>query len=165
MIIEKLSNEEREWRQSLVIGSKVDAVKIDYEFNLKMWSKGEIISISGDIIQVQFENDIKSLTSRYLPWYSPEIDRFNTRTAGDEWRMTLKKGDLIDGYDSTKKWYQSEVQNTEYFKDEGGREVLRLRVGFRIYHPEGNKTDDDGKKYSGWSEKFDETIPAYSPRI
>ncbi|CDW89068.1 ubiquitin carboxyl-terminal hydrolase family protein [Stylonychia lemnae] len=163
-IIDKLSLEEKNWRQSLQIGSKVDAVKIDYEFNLKMWAKGEIHSIVNDIFLVAFENDIKSLTSRFLPWYSPEIDRYDTKSSGDEWRASLQKGDLVDGYDSTKKWYQSQVQYRETVKDED-REVHRLRIGFRIYHPEGSKTDDDQRKYFGWSEKFDETIPAYSPRI
>lgn len=46
-----------------------------------------------------------------------------------------------------------------------GREVIKYKVGFMMYHPEGNKEDDDGRKFFGWSDKFDETISAYSPRI
>ena len=34
-----------------------------------------------------------------------------------------------------------------------------------MFHPEGNKEDDNHRKFFGWSEKFDEWIPAYSPRI
>jgi len=37
-------------------------------------------------------------------------------------------------------------------------------VGMRVYVPNGSKEDDRGK-YDGWSDKFDEKIPLYSPRI
>lgn len=38
-------------------------------------------------------------------------------------------------------------------------------IGFRVYHPEGNRDDVHLKKYFGWSESFDEKYSAYSPRI
>lgn len=38
-------------------------------------------------------------------------------------------------------------------------------IGFRIYEEEGHKVDDDGKKYTGWSSKYDEWITVTSPTI
>ena len=35
-----------------------------------------------------------------------------------------------------------------------------------MYHPEGNKEDEMTKqKYFGWSDRFDEWLSAYNPRI
>jgi hypothetical protein len=39
------------------------------------------------------------------------------------------------------------------------------KIGFRTFDPEGNKEDNEGNRYFGWSETFDEWIPAYSPRL
>ena len=50
-------------------------------------------------------------------------------------------------------------------RNEDGREVLYVKVGFRIFHPQGNKEDDDKNKYFGWSDRFDEWIQAFNPRI
>ena len=50
-------------------------------------------------------------------------------------------------------------------RGEVNREVLFLKVGFRVYHPEGNKEDDYKNKFFGWSERFDEWIAAFNPRI
>lgn len=104
-LADKLSVEERAWRKSLVKGSKIDAIKLDNEYNLKIWAKAEVSSITGDIFQVVFENDIRSNSIRYIHWYSPEIDRYNTNSEGDDWRLDLKVGDFIDAFDSTKVWY------------------------------------------------------------
>jgi hypothetical protein len=38
-------------------------------------------------------------------------------------------------------------------------------MGFRLYTPDGSKTDDEGKKFDGWSSRFDEWVPLWSPKI
>lgn len=38
-------------------------------------------------------------------------------------------------------------------------------VGFRIYSADGTKTDEEGKKFDGWSARFDEWISLWSPKI
>lgn len=38
-------------------------------------------------------------------------------------------------------------------------------VGFRLYSPDGPKTDEEGKKFDGWSARFDEWISLWSPKI
>lgn len=46
-----------------------------------------------------------------------------------------------------------------------GRPVLLGNIGFRIYREGGNKTDEYGRQFVGWSSKYDEEIPIFSPRI
>jgi len=70
-----------------------------------------LLDVSGDVLHIAFEHDLKQ-TSRLLYWYSPEIDRYNTKSVGDEWRLELRVGDFIDGFDTTKVWYQSTIQDT-----------------------------------------------------
>lgn len=45
------------------------------------------------------------------------------------------------------------------------KEFPELKVGFRVYCEKGSKQDKDGKYYEGWSETYDELIPANSVRI
>jgi ubiquitin carboxyl-terminal hydrolase 34 len=42
--------------------------------------------------------------------------------------------------------------------------VLTALVGMRVYRKNGQRQDDRGS-YDGWSDRFDERIPVYSPRI
>jgi ubiquitin carboxyl-terminal hydrolase 34 len=47
---------------------------------------------------------------------------------------------------------------------EDGRVTPTALVGLRIYMSTGQRSDDRGN-YDGWSDRFDEKIPIYSPRI
>jgi hypothetical protein len=40
-----------------------------------------------------------------------------------------------------------------------------IKVGFRFYHHNGSKIQEDGKRYFGYPEKYDEWLPVYSGRI
>lgn len=51
--------------------------------------------------------------------------------------------DKIDAYDSSKLWYVSYIVEKENRK-KNGKEVPFLKVAFREFHPEGNRTDDEG---------------------
>jgi hypothetical protein len=46
-----------------------------------------------------------------------------------------------------------------------GRIVRKAFVAFRIYFEKGPKIDEKGRHYDGWSSRFDEWIPIFSPRI
>lgn len=48
--------------------------------------------------------------------------------------------------------------------EEDGRIIPMAVVGMRVYCEDGHRTDERGK-YEGWSDRFDEEIPIYSPRI
>ena len=45
-----------------------------------------------------------------------------------------------------------------------GREQKEIYVGYRIYdEDEGHKTDDDGRKFIGWSNRYDDWVTCSSP--
>lgn len=170
---DKMSDEEREWRKGLVVGVQVDAVKVDADFNLKMWAKGVISDIRDTddqgkkLFEITFENDSLKYR-RVLWWHSPDIDRYNSKTQDDEWRASLKPDDKVDAYDNTRIWYASTIQDKIYRKDNenlDGPDIPVYNVGFRTLDPNGNKEDNQHRRYFGWSESFDEFIPAYSPRL
>jgi hypothetical protein len=77
----------------------------------------------------------------------------------------LEPGDLIDGYDTTKKWFLAIVVEKKIV-DFIGRTIPKIRVGFRNYCEDGNRREEEtGKRYNGWAAKFDEWLSSYSPRI
>jgi hypothetical protein len=84
---------------------------------------------------------------------------------GDDWRLALNVGDIVDAHDSTKVWYQSTIVEKVLITEENGNQYAKLKIGFRTYHPEGNKYDNEQRSFFGYSESFDEWIPACSPRI
>jgi hypothetical protein len=117
-LINQLSEEEKQWRKSLDVGSKIDAIKRCGDYNMKMWAKAQFLKIDGDLIHVAFENDSYASSASFW-WYSPEIDIYNTKSEGDEWRSHLQIGDTIDTLDSTRIWYRATVLNV-FFKEEEG---------------------------------------------
>ena len=74
----------------------------------------------------------------------------------------------VDCLDEQRKFYKSTILETEK-KEIEGRTIEMAYVGFRVYREStyrmDYKTDDYRGKYEGWSKKFDEWIPIYSPRI
>ena len=42
---------------------------------------------------------------------------------------------------------------------------LGIDLGYRTYDENGDKRDHDGKKYFGWSSRYDEWISVTSPRV
>jgi hypothetical protein len=95
-----------------------------------------------------------------------DIAPCNTKTENEEWRFELKEDDLVDAYDSSKFWYASTIQARE-MRVEEDRTFPYVKVGFRLLHPQGNKEleTDEKQNFFGWSEKFDEWMSPYSPRI
>lgn len=105
-------------------------------------------------IKVNYLNDENE--SKVYRRDSIYIDRLSTRSNNQfEWRMELKKGDLVDVIDTANAWYNSTVL------DVNGDACL---IGFRVYNGNGDKQDEFGK-YTGWSQKFDEKIKRWNPRI
>ena len=45
--------------------------------------------------------------------------------------------------------------------NEKGEKIKMIKIGFRVWHEAGNRVDDTtGRTFFGWSDKFDEVIPA-----
>lgn len=85
-----------------------------------------------------------------------------TFTDDYEWRYDMQQGDEIDCIDSENIWYRSTVLDIRTQKDGTCKEAY---VGFRVYEEEGHKTDDDGRRYTGWSNKYDEWKPVICPTL
>ena len=81
------------------------------------------------------------------------------------WKEELKKGDQIDGFDKAKVWYASTILEFREHTEPDGRSWMLTLIGFRVYNPNGAKTDDEGKKFDGWSQRFDEWVPLWSPKV
>jgi hypothetical protein len=90
----------------------------------------------------------------------PRICPLGSRTKGWEWRNKLKAGSIIDVLDIQSKWFLGTVLET---KVEDG--VKKVKVCFRVYLPNGSKSDDDGKTFEGWSANYDTWFPAHSIKI
>jgi hypothetical protein len=52
-----------------------------------------------------------------------------------------------------------------FLKEEEVNEYPMVKIGFRVYSPDGDKVDNDQRAFIGWSEGMDESFSAYSPRI
>jgi hypothetical protein len=163
-LAQRMPQEEREWRQSLQAGSRVDAVKRDNEHNLKRWAKATVVQVEDELIQVIFDNDSIS-NSLYFWWYSPELDRYDPHSKVEECRNDFSVGDIIDSHDGAKVWYASTIIGKQVIHETDDSSFTKLLVGFRIFDPSGEKTDDMGRRYIGWPNSFDEWINASSPRI
>ena len=81
-----------------------------------------------------------------------------TYTDDWDWKYDIKAGDLIDCIDHEKDWYKSTILEHRMTKNQDGNEVPELYVAFRTYDEEGSKIDEQGRKFFGWSEKYDEWL-------
>lgn len=96
--------------------------------------------------------------------YSPDIAPLGTFTDDFDWRYDLKSGDEVDSLDSEGVWYRSTALDTRTHKYDG-KEYKEVYVGYRVYEKEGHKTDDDGRRFVGWSNKYDDWKSATCPTI
>lgn len=93
-----------------------------------------------------------------------EIMPFKSKTPDYEWRLGIKIGDIIDVCDTSNVWYNSTVLdiNTEEID---GMEVKSVLVGYRVFDEDGDKIDQEGRRFSGWSSRYDEWLTVTNPRI
>lgn len=84
------------------------------------------------------------------------------RTKGWEWRNAIKEGDRIDIFDTLGVWFLGTAMNVRTIYGKNEKEIY---VGYRIYTEDGTKKDNLGRNHEGWSENYDEWIPAYSLRL
>lgn len=70
---------------------------------------------------------------------------------------------MVDAHDKTV-WNKSTILEVKE-QPVGPDRVAKLAfIGYRVYVENGAKTDDKGS-FDGWSNRFDEWISIYSPRI
>jgi len=102
---------------------------------------------------------------REVSRFSSDIAQLGEYSKETDWKKDLKPGDQIDAYDKAKQWYASTILEITEHTDNHRRKWPEAKVGFRIYYEDAQKVDDEGKKYDGWSNKFDETLPLCSAKV
>ena len=172
------------WRLAeLKVGDQVDAVKATRvrDATIRAWSRGTVVfkGIPGDDlaeneesdqnfaamdinsdsadqvkVDVKFESDKQAHTARFdlADW---RIAPPGTFAEDFDWRYDLEVGSLIDCMDDEKDWYKSTVMAIRSTCNADGDEVPEIYVGFRTFDEEGSKTDDEGRKFFGWSDRYD----------
>jgi len=101
---------------------------------------------------------------RYIDRWSLEIAQFESKTKETfEWRKTLEVNSLVDAHDKSV-WNKSTILEIKEQQISETRSVKLANIGFRVYQENGKKNDEKGN-YEGWSNRFDEWLSIYSPRI
>ena len=171
------------------IGDEVDFF-IDNNYSRSMidkksWVRGRVKDIVNDeyIIEYCDNNEARFPINDY------NLYPVNTKTTDWDWRLSLKKDDVIDCFDRNK-WYPATVLGIEDEQDNNGFKKVTYKIGFRLYpktfkNPEdGSDTydkhidfwknsstnfelrmDDNNEEYAGDLPNFDEGIIFYSKRI
>lgn len=97
--------------------------------------------------------------------FSGDVAQVGEYSKDQEWKKEIAIGDEVDAYDKAKVWYPSTVLDLKDHTDMEGRSWALVKVGFRLYREDATKPDEDGRTYEGWSSRFDEWIPLWSPKI
>ncbi len=93
-----------------------------------------------------------------------ELAQFETKTKElFEWKKTVAVGTLVDANDKTT-WNKSTVLDVKEQLVAPGRTAKMAFIGYRVYMENGQKSDEKGA-FDGWSNRFDEWVSIYSPRI
>ena len=169
------------------VGDKVDFLFINdthYQLEKKIWLRGEIKKIEDDnyIIHYPKRDYYKEIK---IPIKDRKVKIYQTMTSDWDWRLNLKKFDLVDCYDRGK-WYPATVFKIQEFQNKFG-EYKEYKIGYRLYPDKimenkdydyntfisnivfwdnnGNSNDSEGNSYYGDSEHADDTLPFYSKRI
>ena len=161
-----LRKHEATWREALQKGDDVD---VEYEDKkTRGWLQGQIKSFNGDSLEILVPQ-VGALS--VLDRYSCYLAKPGKNSRQDrEWRSQCLEDPalchyLIDCHDDYR-WEEATIIETKTEKREGCS-VLLAYVAFRVYRNMGIrrlKTDDVGV-FDGWSQRYDEWIPIYSPRI
>mmetsp|Transcript_7871 Transcript_7871/g.15214 ORF Transcript_7871/g.15214 Transcript_7871/m.15214 type:complete len:2832 (+) Transcript_7871:1305-9800(+) len=152
-----------EWRISLQVKDKIDAIKFDTKYGVKGWAVAFITEQDDQFIKIAFEGE-GSYFDRTLSKNSEQIAPHGTYSSDQEWRVQLTRDSLIDANDTEKLWYNSTILNIRQVENDNGGITVEARVAYRVYEPSGEKFDEIGN-FRGWSSKFDEWVSIRSPRL
>ena len=168
--LKRLSTSRQEWRKDLKEDDKIDVyIVADDKDKVHGWVQGQIDSVNGDSLSIVLP-DLPPDYDVELDRWSTDIAKFESKTEEDhKWRTeNLKKLNLVDfvcDMHDKIKWEEGTVFNIVE-DNTGGRSVLLGNCGFRVYRDHGKKMRQDERgTFDGWSSRYDEYIPIFSPRI
>jgi len=138
----------------------LDVLKEEIEAKrIEGWVVATIKKVVGERLVCTFDGMPEEDTTEYER-EGTKICPLGSRTKGWEWRSALKPGDIIDVLDTQAKWFLGTVLEA---KVENG--IKKILACFRVYLPNGSKSDKEGKAYEGWSDSYDAWFPAHSIKI
>ena len=170
------------------IGDKVDVLiknKNTYQdLEKKLWVRGTITEIEDGNYTIRYPIKESYKEVKY-PVGGKNIRGLGTMTQDWDWRLSLKKFDVVDCYDR-QKWFPATVCEVVDYDNNYGT-YKEYKIGFRLY-PEkflenkdynydtflvntvfwdnnNNPNDKEGNSYYGDGENCDEKISFYSKRI
>jgi hypothetical protein len=167
--IKKLATVHQTWRAALKEGDRIDVlVKADDRSSLKGWMQGKIASVDEDQLNVIFPESSQAYDCR-VERYAAEIAQFESKTKDDyEWKRTsIAEWMEVDAHDKFS-WNKATLVKTDEVKIQGTDRVYpQVRVGYRIYRDATGPTakKDERGTFEGWSEKQDDHMPVFCPRI
>ena len=181
------SNFEKE-KKKFEIGDEVEFpyedTEIRYDSFKKVWMRGRIKDIDDEKYTVEYFGNEEI----YFPLDSIKIFPKETKILDWDWRLNLKKYDVIDCYDRNR-WYPATVIDTRIVEENNGYKKVVYRIAFRLYtehfkNPyDENDTydkhvdiwklygkdeisiDDDNENYIGEADNCSENISFFSKRI
>ena len=178
---------EKKYEEKFKVGDKVDFLlynEAHYPLEKKIWIRGEIAEIDDENYTIHYPKN--SLTKVIkIPLDAQRVKELGSMTPDWDWRLNLKKFDLVDCYDRCK-WYPATVCEVTDYENKCGV-YKEYRIGFRLYPDRfienseynydtfvscmvfwdnnNNTTDKEGNSYYGDFEHCDEKLAFYSKRI
>jgi hypothetical protein len=171
--LEKLRSVET-WRKDLSINDMIDVYVRGEERQKPVcgYLQAQITALVGDDdLYIEFPLSSNEYDQRISRW-SSNLAPFESKTKEDyEWRRDLvanldaEKGLECDVNDKTQ-WNKSTIFEVKKKTITQTRVIDLAHCCLRIYRPHNNQQRSDERgTFEGWSQKFDEWMPIYSPRI
>ena len=86
----------------------IDAIADENNVRCSGWSQARISSVNGDMLQLEYIFDVKSV-DRYMDRWSVEIALFESKTKETwEWKSKLQPGQVVDAHDKSV-WNKSTI--------------------------------------------------------
>lgn len=167
----KKCTQKEEWRSELKVGDMIDVyVRADERSRHKGWMQGTVSQVLQDMqdsLIVTFNNSLQLYDTKISRW-SLEVMKFESHTKEDyKWRREV----LADNVDfecevhDKSNWNKATILGYKTIELQS-RTILMANCALRVYRdiPGSTKKDERGT-YEGWSDRFDEWVPVFSPRI
>lgn len=167
--LKHLRTSKQVWRKDLKLGDKVDVlVKADEKSPMTGFLQAVITRVEGDTLFLEFPESSNFYDTTMDRW-ATQICPFESKTKDDyAWRRehVLNSKDLeIDAHDKSS-WLKATIFETKQQTISAERVITLAYVAYRVYRQKTNQIRKDERgTFEGWSAKFDEWIPVFSPRM
>ena len=113
---------------------------------------------------MKLQYTLEACNDKLVDRNSLDIAQPGTKTKHSlDWKDALKAGDVVDAYDKSI-WNKSTILDISDSTLTDDRVIKIASIAYRIYVEKGSRNDERGN-YEGYSNKYDEWVPLYSPRI